>query len=245
MRRYNEGGLLVDETHSYGKLDIALQRMLEGGVKTAECYFANRRMVSRKTYEARRIAYPDMPPADTSVEDFGGNLMSELRAQQRSNKAEAGERLRQSEESRFLRPESTNWLRVIAGERAHLVEFASRDWKILGRERDLRTGREWLDLFGFRGPPTTQPSIHKGCIVGYEVAGDREAMLDASKRLLAEVAELANKPPEPKPRLDSFAPRPKTPKKRKPLAWLFILPPLIEFLSGLKDSSVKIFNHHQ
>jgi hypothetical protein len=244
-RRYDVKGALVEETHSYGILDVAIQWMFEGGIKTAECYFANRRMVSRKTYETRRLAYPDMPPADMAVEDFSGDLMRELRAQQRSNLAEAEDRLKQSAESRFPRPKSTNWLRVIAGETAHLVEFASRDWKALSNERELRTGREWLGLFGFHGGSGNQPSIHKDIEVGFEVTGDRDAMLGASKRLLTEVTEFAKKPPEPRPWLYSVAPRPRTTKKKQPLGWSSVLPPLIEFLSALNEPVVKIFNHHR
>ena len=244
-RRYDSAGALVEETHSYGNLDLAFQQMFDRGVKVAQCYFSNRRMVSRRTYETRRLAYPDMPPADQAQEDFSGDLMRELRAQQRKNKAESEDRLSRSAESQFPRPKSTNWLRVIAEEKAHLVEFASRDWKALGNERDLKAGRDWLERFGFRGGPGNQPCIHEGLVVGYEVIGNREAMIEVSKRLLVETLEFAKKPQEPKPWLYSFAPRPKSTKKKQPLVWPLVLPPLIEFLSELSEPVVKIFNHHR
>ena len=131
------------------------------------------------------------------------------------------------------------------GSTSHLVEFASRDWKILSREPELRTGRDWLGLFGFHGVPGDGPSIHKGVVIGYEVTGSRLDLLHASKRLLEEVKVFAAKPPEPAKWLYSIAPRPKRSKPKPELAWPTVLPPLIEFLSKLNDSIVKIYNHHQ
>jgi hypothetical protein len=154
IRYFGEDGSLADEQHVYGVLDIGIKFDFEAGVKVAETYFSNRRLVSRRTYEKARIAYPDMPQADNAIEDFGSLLLQGARKEQRQNKAESERRLAESAESRFPRPASTNWLRVIAGEKSHLVIFASRDWKALSRERTISTGREWLRLFGFSGPGT-------------------------------------------------------------------------------------------
>jgi hypothetical protein len=188
-----------------------------------------------------------MPPADSSVEDFGASLLRGARKQQRQYKAEAEKRLADSAESRFPRPTSTNWLRVISGEKAHLVVFASRDWKVLSQERSIPTGREWLHVFGFDGTlggAGGSGSVAKGLEVGFEVVSNREAMLDASRRLLTEVTEFTANPPEIARWSGSVRPRRK-PRPMPPLAWLTVLPPLIEFLSVLQEPTVTIFNHHR
>lgn len=240
-------GALIEEHHTYGVLEIGIRYDFEAGVKVAESYFANRRTVGRRTYEKARVAYPDMPPADLTVEDFGASLLSLARKQQRQNNAEAEMRLAESAESRFPRPASTNWLRVIAGEKAHLVVFASRDWKVLSRERSIPTGGEWLHQFGFDGPQdggSGTGSVAKGLEVGFGVAGDRETMLSASRRLLVEVNAFVASPPEVSRWSGSVRPR-RQPRPKPPLAWPTVLPPLIEFLSALQEPAVKIWNHHR
>ena len=68
IRRYDDNdGSLVEETHGYGILEIAIKYTFSKGVKTDELYFAKRRMVSRRTYEKARIDYADMPPADGTI----------------------------------------------------------------------------------------------------------------------------------------------------------------------------------
>jgi hypothetical protein len=243
-RHFGDNGSLVEETHGYGVLDIAIKYDFKAGAKVDETYFAKRRMVSRRTYEKARVAYPDMPPADNAIEDFGSLLLQEVRKQQRQNKVKAERRLAESAESRFPRPASTNWLRVISGEKSHLVVFASRDWKVLSRERTIPTGREWLRSFGFSSTSGVTGGIAEGLVVGFEVTGNREAMLNASQLLLTEVNAFAANPPETSRWSGSIRPRPK-PRKMPPLAWPTVLPPLIEFLSGLPEPTVKIFNHHR
>lgn len=244
QREFDQAGGLERELHGYGFLDIMIQYDFSNGIKTDETYFVKRRMVSRRSYEKARLAYADMPPADETIEDWGKLLLSGLRKQQKQNKLEAEQRLAASAESRYPRPDSTNWLRVISGEQAHLVIFASRDWKVLSRESTIRTGRHWLQLFGFHGTPNTKVSVAKGVENGFEVPGDREAMLEASRLLLKEVNAFVLNPPETSRWSGSIRPRPK-PRPKPPLAWPIVLPPLIAFLSDLRESSVKIFNHHQ
>ena len=239
-RRFSDDGSLHEETHGYGILEIAIQHSFEKGVKTEELYFAKRRMVSRRTYEKARVAYADMPPADNAIEDPGSLLLSGARKQQRQNKKEAEQRLAASAESRFPRPASTNWLRVILGEKSHLVIFASRDWKVLCRESSIPMGKHWLRSFGFSGVPG-QGSVAKGFEVGFEVDGDRLTMLSNSKTLLKEVIEFEKL--EPTQWQSSIRPRRKPRKQIS--AWPTVLPPLIEFLGGLREAKVKIFNHHQ
>lgn len=240
IREFGSDGFLEEEHNSYGLLDIGIVRNFQSGSKVNEMYYVNRRLVSRRSYEKARVRYEDMPPADSALEDWGGSLLGDVRKEQRQNKADAERRLRESDESRFPRPNSTNWLRVIAGDKAHLVLFASRDWKVLARERRIPTGREWLHQFGFDG----LSSVARGLEVGFEVIGEREALLSASKRLLIEVVDYTNNPPDTTTWGGSVRPRP---KKRKPprLAWVTVLPPLIKFLSSLSDAQVKIFNHHR
>jgi len=244
-RTPDKDGLLGTETHGYGLLEIAIKYEFDKGVKIDEVYFAKKRMVSRRSYEKARINYPDMPPADAAVADLGSALLREIRAQQRQKRAEREQRLAESEESRFPRPESTNWLRVIAGEKAHLVVFASRDWKVLSKESTIRTGREWMQVFGFHGPPGSKVNVAKGFEIGFEVPGDRDKMLAVSKSLLQEVVNYVNHPPERTYWQSSIRPRPKRTRREPALAWPMVLLPLIEFLSGLTEPHVKIFNHHQ
>ncbi len=244
VRRFGDDDSLLEETQSYGSLEIGIQYDFDAGRKISETYFSKRRMVSRRTYENVRVGYADMPPAEGTVEDFGAGLLREVRTQQRQNKAEAEQRLAESEESRFPRPTATNWLRVIAGEESHLVIFASRDWKTLSRERMLPSGREWLRLFGFDGPPGAAVNVAKGLQVGFEVTGDREAMMRVSKSLLTEVTNYVKHPPEKSYWQGSVRPR-RRPRRRPTSAWPSVLPPLIEFLAGLPEPVVKIFNHHR
>jgi hypothetical protein len=244
-RCFGPDGSLVEEQHFHGLLDIGIKYEFNGEAKVSEIYFSKRRLVSRTAYEKARAAYPDMPPAGQTAEDWGGSLLRDVRQQQRRNKAEAEQRLAQSEESRFPRPASTSWLRVISEGSAHLVVFASRDWKVLSNERTIPTGREWLRLFGFMAPvPSNAGAVAGGWAVGYEVPGDRVPMLNASIVLLREVNAYALNPPEISRWSGSIRPRPK-PRKPPPLAWPTALPPLIEFLSILREPTVKIFNHHR
>jgi len=243
MRRFATDGSLVEETQAYGILEIGIQYSFEAGKKNAETYFLKRRMVSRRTYEKARASYADMPPADSTVEDFGADLLRGVRAQQRQNKAEAEKRFARSEAFRFPKPDSTNWIRVISGNKSHAVIFASRDWKVLARERTIRTGREWMQLFGFL-PPSNTPSIHKGLEAGFEVTANRLALLKASRALLEEVNSYIQNPPETSCCQGSIRPR-KKPRRKEVLSWPNVLPPLIAFLSELREENVKVFNHHR
>ncbi len=134
MRRFTDEGALVEERHFHGTDEIGISYEFTHGVVASETYYAKGRMVSRRTYEKVRPAYPDMPAADPTTEDWGGGLMQEVRKEQHQRKEDAARRLAESAESRFPRPTHTNWLRVIAGDQAHLVVFESRDWKFLLRE---------------------------------------------------------------------------------------------------------------
>jgi len=241
VRHFGEDGSLADEQHTYGVLDIGIRLDFDAGVKVDETYFSKRRLVSRRAYEKARLAYPDMPLADNTIKDSGSLLLRGARKQQRLKKVEAERRLAESAESQFPRPASTNWLRVIAREKSHLVIFASRDWKVLAKERTIPTGREWLRLFGFIGKGG---GVAKGLEIGFEVIGEREAMLNASRLLLTEVNSFAASPPEMTRWSGSIRPQPR-PRKKPALTWPTVLPPLIEFLAGLQDVKVKIFNHHQ
>lgn len=248
VRLFNGDGSLSREQHTYGGIDIGISYKFRNGVKVEETYFSKSRLVSRKSYEKARQNYPDMPAPDVSMEDWGKDLLRDLHAQQKARKLETERRLAESEESRFPSPGSTNWLRVIAKDKAHLVKFASRDWKLLARETSIPTGREWLRVFGFHGSSEGKPdgksSVAKGLEIGFEVTGNRVAMLETSKLLLKEVASYVKNSPEVSYWHGSIRPRPK-PRQRTGIAWPNVLPPLIEFLSSLHEDTVKIFNHHQ
>jgi hypothetical protein len=243
-RHFAPDGALLEEHHVFGILDIGISFGFRNGVKVDESYFSKQRMISRNGYEKARVGYPDMPAPEANLEDSGGSLLRKMRQQQRRNKAEAERRLAESAESRYPRPASTNWLRVISGDKAYLVIFASRDWKVLARERSLPSGRDWLNAFGFGGPRDRKPSLGEGLEVGFEVDGDRNEMLNVSRTLLDETTKFVANLPEPSRWSGSIRPWAK-PRKPPPLIWPTVLPPLIEFLAGLSEPTVKIFNHHR
>ncbi len=90
MKDFDGEGVLVEEMHAYGLLDIGIKYDFRGGVKVEETYFAKRRMVSRRTYEKARMAYPDMPPADSKLPDWGADLIRGM-ARERKERAAAAE----------------------------------------------------------------------------------------------------------------------------------------------------------
>ena len=239
-RRFSDDSSLIEETNSYGTLDIAISLWYEEGVKTSEIYYVKRRLASRRSYEKARGAYPDIPPADATLEDLGG-VIKEVRQYQSLLKKEREARFAASAESKLPRPTSTNWLRVIAGDKWHLVVFSSRDWKVLLKESRIRMGRHWLRTFGFGGPAGS--TVAEGLQVGYEVTGDRNEMLNDSRLLLPQVVEYASDPTPPS--YSHGSARPRKPPRKHVLAWPSVLPPLIEFLEGLTEAEVKIYNHHQ
>jgi hypothetical protein len=248
-RLFNKDGSLQEEMHCYGAIDIGISLKFQNGLKLEETYLVKTRLVGRRSYEKVRANYLDMPAPDNSTEDWGKDLLRDLRSEQKQRKDQTEKRLAESEESRFPRPASTNWLRVIAKDTAHLVVFASRDWKILAREASIPTGREWLRVFGFTGLSEAvnadgKSIVAKGLEIGFEVVGDRVAMLKTSKLLHDEVVSFVKNPPDISYWHGSIRPRPK-PRQRSVIAWPIALPPLIEFLSGLQEETVRIFNHHQ
>jgi hypothetical protein len=236
IRDYDECGSLIREQHSYSGLEIGISYTFQNGVKIEETYFSKKRLISRKSYEKARNNYSDMPASDAAIEDWGKDLLRDMRAEQKQRKLEAEKRFAESEESHFSRPESTNWLRVIAKDKAHLIEFASRDWKLLSREKSIPTGLEWLQVFGFLGSSEGKSDgsvVARGLEIGYEVAGNRAAMLETSKAVLNEVANFIKNPPEVSVWQGSIRPRAKPRKKPAP-TWPEVLPPLINFLSELQ-----------
>jgi hypothetical protein len=54
LRRYADNGSLLEETHSYGLLEIGIQMDFAAGIKTGELYFRKHRMVGRRSYEKAR-----------------------------------------------------------------------------------------------------------------------------------------------------------------------------------------------
>ena len=241
---YAADGSISTEQHGYGVSDIEVTRWFDSGKIADETYFAKGRIVSRRAYERERLAYPDMPPASDGIEDTGADLMRAARAQAKQNKLEAQHRFEASSAGRFPRPDSTNWIRVTAHEKSHLMIFASRDWKLLGRETALPSGRRWLSTFGFNGPPGEGGRVSKGLEVGFEVAGDRETLLTISIKLLDEAKSFDQNPSQVMASVSRIG-RGSTHKKWAQSAWISILPPLIAFLSELADPTVMIFNHHR
>ncbi len=78
-RQFSRSGSVIEEHHFYGDLDIGVKYFFKAGVKTDEMYFSRGRLVSRRVYEKARTDYKDMPPADQTSEDWGGQLLRTVR----------------------------------------------------------------------------------------------------------------------------------------------------------------------
>lgn len=238
QRHFAEDGKLLREQQSYGGLDIGIVCVFEAGNKTSELYFVKRRMVSRCVYEKARLAYPDMPPGNSAFKDFSGWLVHEAAKERRRNRQDYQRRLAASEESRFPRPSSTNWLRVITADKAHLLTFVSREWKFLIDEKvHLPTAQTWMTLFGF----AASANISRGLEVGFEVTSNRLAMIESSRALIEEVNAWLEAPPAAAASVNT---RP-TARKQIARAWLTGLTSLLKFLETLDVSTVKVFNYHR
>src|SRR5262249_35065650 len=72
VRKLDADGRLISEAHSYGLIDISITSHFSAGVKTAETYIINKRLVSRKRYDKARQGYADMPASDSNVHDVSG-----------------------------------------------------------------------------------------------------------------------------------------------------------------------------
>lgn len=89
VRQFDEEGLLLQEQHSYGLVDIGITMSFRGGTKIGEMYFSKRRVCSRQTYERQRAAYPDMPAPDPALSDHGAALLRAAAAQGRAERQAA------------------------------------------------------------------------------------------------------------------------------------------------------------
>jgi len=87
VQRFGDDGQLVEESHSYGGLEIGCTMSFENGAKTQELYFVKKRLVGRTRYQKARVEYPDMPPADESLADSSGELTRLARRDQRQRAA--------------------------------------------------------------------------------------------------------------------------------------------------------------
>ena len=88
-RDFYPNGSLARESHGYDLFDIGIEYRFIGGEKIEETYFANGRLVSRKTYEKTRVAYSDMPPADNKMEDWGADLLRSVAKEKRQHQVKA------------------------------------------------------------------------------------------------------------------------------------------------------------
>ena len=97
IRQLNADGQVTSESHAYGMLDIGITIEFNEGVKTGEMYFAKQKLVSRKQYQKLRVEYADMPPPDAQLEDFGGDLLKDVRAERRQRAQAAKEHVADAE----------------------------------------------------------------------------------------------------------------------------------------------------
>jgi hypothetical protein len=97
IRHFDEEGHVASESHTYGMLDIGITMEFNAGAKSGEMYFVNKKLVSRKRYEKARIEYADMPPPDAQLEDFGGELLKDVRAERQQRAKAANEHVPDAE----------------------------------------------------------------------------------------------------------------------------------------------------
>jgi ankyrin repeat protein len=116
-RRFGDDGQLLEESHSYGALEIGCSITYGNGAKIQELYFVKKRMVRRARYEKERLNFPDMPPADPALADTGGEMAKLARKGDRqrvaSNKRRRANPL--SEEQERQNTEATPLFHFAAG----------------------------------------------------------------------------------------------------------------------------------
>ena len=78
-RHLGEDGSVLEEQHTYGMLDIGIKYDFKAGVKIGETYFSKRRLVSQRSCEKARVAYPDMPRPRLCYFQSGGLTWSPRR----------------------------------------------------------------------------------------------------------------------------------------------------------------------
>jgi hypothetical protein len=91
LRDFDDGGVLVKESHSYGMLDVACLMEFAAGKKVRETYSVNRRMIGRARYEKALVDYPDMPKPDPTLQDADAEL-TQLMGKERRQRAAAQKR---------------------------------------------------------------------------------------------------------------------------------------------------------
>jgi hypothetical protein len=89
IRHLDDDGRIISELFGYGMLDFSLNRQFYPDGSIEETYFSKRRMISRARYEKLRANYPDMPAADTSLGDLGGELLELAKLEKAARKKTA------------------------------------------------------------------------------------------------------------------------------------------------------------
>lgn len=192
MRRYDNEGRLTQETHAYGLLDIAIQMEFTASEKTGEMYFAKKRLVSRARYEKVRAEYPDMPPADPALDDFGGELAKAAQSERRQ--------LAKAAKTREADPEQAAQLDAFArsllddGKSADAMEWTLSPANTLG-EMTPKKSRNLVEKLVRLGTQRIHACQIDACDEGEENSGVLVVELpDGAKErkaLLREIAKLA------------------------------------------------------
>lgn len=99
---FDHSGELLSEMHGYGLLDIAIQIYYQTGSIVSEMYFVKRRLVSHARYEKARADFPDMPPADASLEDLSGDLAEGAARERRKHRKAMPNHLADPEQARLI-----------------------------------------------------------------------------------------------------------------------------------------------
>jgi hypothetical protein len=74
-KRFDKNGIIQEEMHYYGYIDIGIQYHFKNGKISYELYFFKKHMVTRIKYEKERLLFKDMPAANNKLEDISGEIV--------------------------------------------------------------------------------------------------------------------------------------------------------------------------
>lgn len=145
-RTFDENDNLVSETHRIGLIDILLEATFKGGSKISETYIVKKKPATKKRYEKERELYPDMPPADSSMEDHVMELQKLVAAERREHRKMAKFHIKNLEEAARIDAFCGGLLKE--GSSASLSEWMTHPKNTMGelnREQSRRLLKRILD----------------------------------------------------------------------------------------------------
>ena len=143
-RHFGTDGIIADETHYYGvgPMEIGIRIDFIAGAKVDETYFGGKGLISRRTYEKRRINYEDMPVADSTLKDGIARLRKIVREERRQRNEQPKQRLPNPEEA--LKNDEFCSSVMAKGKREDAVQWIQTKSHTLG-ERNWSSSKRLLE----------------------------------------------------------------------------------------------------